>query len=59
MSANEALRQRVQQAIGELGKDEPSKFLQWENGCWRTYYAGFDLTEFAMLLLAKLEVVDE
>lgn len=47
-------KDRVQEIIAELGKDEPNKFLQWENDSWRTYYAGFDLTEFAMDVIAAL-----
>ena len=45
---------RIQEIIGSLGKDDPSRFVQWENGSWRTYYAGFDLTGFAVSVAAAL-----
>jgi hypothetical protein len=46
-------REGINAAIAAINTDYPSKFTQWEDG-WRTYYSGFDLTDFAMRLIAHM-----
>lgn len=47
-------REAIETAIGKINSNAPSKFMQWCGDRWRTYYAGFDLSEFAVNLVAAL-----
>jgi hypothetical protein len=47
-------RAAITAAIEKINENERPKFIQWEDGSYRTYFAGFDLTRFAERMLSAL-----